>query len=80
MHTDKVMGISRLRKLFNCSPWDMEKFEEVTEKEYEYFINDIIRVYTCMSHGGGTNIKNRQGKTVAYRNRNNKYFVLKEYI
>jgi hypothetical protein len=73
-----VDGITRFKKLFNCSPYNMDSFEEVTEQEYEYFINDIIRIYTCMSHCGGVNIKNRQGKIVAYRN--NKYYVLKEYI
>lgn len=68
----------------NLTPWNLVgNFKKVTESEYEYFLNDCIRVYKRVGHGKGINIEDRNNETVAYHNdykHPNEFWVLKKYI
>lgn len=74
----QVDDIILTEKLFNCLPWKQDDYDEVSEQEYEFFINDCIRVYTVDRHSGGVNIENRKGDIVAFRTKNRRYFIIKE--
>jgi len=65
-------------KLFNCLPWNWDNYDEVSEEEYEHYINDCIRVYTVDRHSGGVNILNRKRDIVAFRTKDRRYFAIKE--
>jgi len=62
--------------LFNCTP-SLDDYDEVSEGEYENYINNCIRVYTRVIHTNGANIKNRKGEVVAVRTKIPKYYIHK---
>lgn len=64
----------------NMAPSNMENYEEVTQEEYEHFINECIRNYTVTHHGGGTNVNDYRNKIVAWRKDLKHFYVSKEFI
>lgn len=74
----QIEGIQGFEKLFNCTPPSIG-YDEVSEEEYDNFINNCIRQYRVMKHTGGCNIYNRQDKIVAFRCKDDTYFITKKY-